>query len=135
MNWVEFQKEIRDLSKKIDYSPDVVVGIVRGGIVPARILSSLHKVNNMYCLTVKKIGLDRKVTSLINEDIKNKRVLLVEDMLETGRSLVAAKQYLENEGSTVKTCCLYITAKSEIEPDFYLRKVSEVVEFPWEYES
>ncbi|MBI2029108.1 phosphoribosyltransferase domain-containing protein [Candidatus Gottesmanbacteria bacterium] len=135
MNWVGFQKEIIDLSKKIDYSPDILVGIVRGGIVPARILSSLLKVGDMYCLTVKKIGNNRRITSIINEDINNKKVLLVEDILETGRSLITAKQYLENEGAIVKTACLYITNKSEIKPDYYLRKINEVVKFPWEYES
>lgn len=40
MNWDEFDKEIRELGRTIDWKPDVVIGIARGGLVPARLLSS-----------------------------------------------------------------------------------------------
>ncbi len=132
MNWKEFDKEIRTLSGRIDYTPDIIVGIVRGGLVPARLLSSELKVKNMYALTVKKVGEERKVTSGILENINGKKVLLVEDMLETGRSLIVAKEYLEKKGAEVKTACLYTMPKSEIRPDFSLKEITEVVPFPWE---
>ena len=71
------------------------------------------------------------VTEIL-EDLKGKTILLVEDMLETGRSLVVAKNYLEEKGATVKTVCLYTLPISEITPDYFLREVDAVIEFPWE---
>lgn len=132
MNWDEFRDAVKELAGKIDYSPDVIVGIVRGGMVPARLLSSGLGVKDMYALTVKKAGGERKVMSDILEEISGKKILLVEDMLETGKSLIAAKEYLEKKGAEVKTACLYTMPISEIRPDFSLREVTEVVPFPWE---
>ncbi|CAN5147406.1 hypothetical protein BH11PAT1_BH11PAT1_5630 [soil metagenome] len=40
MTWDEFDKKITILSEKIDYTPDIIVGIVRGGLIPARLLST-----------------------------------------------------------------------------------------------
>jgi hypoxanthine phosphoribosyltransferase len=132
MDWDTFAKEIKDLSAKVDYHPDIIVGITRGGIMPARLLSTYLKVMDMYCLTVRKIGKERRVVTEILDDLVNKNVLLVEDMLETGKSLIAAKQYLESKGARVKTACLYVMPISEIVPDFSLRQVEKVEKFFWE---
>ena len=132
MTWEEFREKIQSLAAQIDYSPDIIVGIVRGGIIPARLLATELKVKNMYCLTVKKIGEERKVMSEIVENISGKKILLVEDMLETGKSLEIAKKYLEDKGAQVKTACLYTMPQSEMKPDYVLKEVNEVQKFPWE---
>ena len=132
MRWDELRGEVKELAGKIDYIPDIIVGIVRGGLVPARLLSSELRVKDMYALTVKRVGEERNVTSDILEDISGKKVLLVEDMLETGKSLIVAKEYLEKKGAEVKTACLYTMPMSEIKPDFSLKEITEVVPFPWE---
>jgi len=132
MTWQELQKELKLLQNKINYSPDIIVGIVRGGIVPARILSSYLNVKNMFCLNVKKIGNQREVSTAINENISGKNILLVEDMLETGKSLIVAKKYLEQKGATVKTVCLYTMQISKIMPDYFIKEVANAIKFPWE---
>lgn len=132
MTWIVFKKEILSLSKKINFKPDILIGIVRGGLVPTRLLSTILKVKNVYCLTVNKIGEKRKVQTEINGNLKNKKILLIEDMLETGKSLIEAKKYLELKGANIKTACLYITPQSEIKPDFYLKTVNKLIKFPWE---
>lgn len=132
MNWEILEKEVRDLAQKIEYTPDCVIGIVRGGLVPARLLSSYLGVKEMYCLTVKKTEEGRKITTEITGDLNGKNVLLVEDMLETGKSLLVAKEYLEAKGAEVKTTCLYTMSISEVVPDYSLRQVEEVAKFPWE---
>src|SRR3989344_199099 len=132
MNWEELRAQVEILASKIDYTPDIIIGIVRGGLIPARLLSSELKVKDMYALTVKKVGQEREVTIEILEDLSDKKILLVEDMLETGRSLVVAKEYLEKRGANVKTACLYTMPVSELKPDFSLKDVVEVMPFPWE---
>lgn len=132
MDWEELRTEIRELAQKVTEKPDIIVGIVRGGLIPARLLSTELQVKEMYGITVKKVGDTRKVTSDILEDISGKRVLLVEDMLETARSLIVAKQYLESKGALVEAACLYTMPISELKPNYSLKEVTEVIPFPWE---
>lgn len=86
----------------------------------------------MFCLSVEKTEGERKVVTNILEDLTGKTILLVEDMLESGRSLMVAQKYLESKGATVKTACLYTMPISEVKPDFSLKEVEAVVRFPWE---
>ena len=97
MTWEEFQTDINNLAVKIEDAPDIIIGVVRGGLIPARLLSSRLKVKDMYSLTIKKLGNERKVTNDILEDLTGKQILLIEDMLETGKSLIIAKQFLEKK--------------------------------------
>jgi len=132
MDWIKFENEVRKLSSKIDFKPDIIVGIARGGLIPSRLLSSLLKIKDVYCVTVKKNGSRRIVVTEIKENFKNKKILLVEDVLETGKSLIAAKNYLESRGAVVKTCCLYFMPYTEIKPDYYLEVITKLVKFPWD---
>lgn len=133
MTWQQFEEELHTLSQKIKTSPpDIIIGIIRGGVIPARLLATYLEIKHMYCLTVEKQENERKVTTDITTDLKDKRILLVEDMLETGKSLIAAKEYLESKGAFVQTACLYIMPISKIEPNYYLRTIENVETFPWE---
>ncbi len=132
MDWQKVITEIDTLSSKINFTPDIIVGIVKGGIIPARLLAQKLQVKNMYCLTVKKENDQRKITTEICEDLNHQKILLVEDILETGKSLIIAKEYLQNKGATIKTACLYSLPISEIKPDFYLKTISKIITLPWE---
>jgi hypoxanthine phosphoribosyltransferase len=134
MDWKKFDKEIHAVGEKIaqsGWSPDAVVGIVRGGVVPAMVLANFENVRKFYVIKVSHVGEERRVKTF-EPDVYEKKVLLVEDMLETGKSLQAAKEFLEEKGADVRTAALYAMKGSVIKPDFYLREVSEVIEFPWE---
>jgi uncharacterized protein len=132
MDWATFETEIKDLATKIDYQPNVIIGISRGGIIPARLLSRDLNVKEMYCIGVSKADGERRIVTDLLNDLVDRNILLVEDMLETGRSLVVAKQYLESKGAEVKTACLYTMPISEINPDFYIRQIQKVERFPWD---
>lgn len=132
MNWQTVEKEIDKLSKIVRTHPDIIIGIARGGLVPARLIASKLSVKEMYCLTVKKDGTERKVANNILVDLQDKKVLLMEDVLESGRSLLAAKEYLEKLGALVETIAIYTTPETEIEPDYFIKQLQKVPSFPWE---
>ena len=46
MDWQNLELEIKNLSKKVDYQPDIIVGITRGGLIPSRLLSTSLGVKN-----------------------------------------------------------------------------------------
>ena len=134
MNWWIFDQEIKDLSNKINYKPDVIVGIARGGIVPAVAISNYLNVQEMLVFKVLRMGKERKIFGQATTDLKGKQVLIVDDMLETGRGCLAIKKYLESKGAIVKIACLYIMPETRVQitPNFFLKEVNQVMEFPWE---
>ena len=132
VNWNEFDKEVRILASKIDFHPDFVVGIARGGVIPAAIIARVLQVKDMYVLKIRKEVEERRVMAETVPSPDGAKILLVEDMLETGESLIAGKKYLESKGAEVKTACLYTMPQTHIVPDYSLHEVSEVQKFPWE---
>ncbi len=135
MDHETFEKEICLLSRKIKkfgYKPDMIIGILRGGAIPARYLSKALDVKKMSAIEVIKDGEGRRVVAAPTYDLEGLKILLVEDMLESGKSLDVGEKYLESKGAIVKTACFYIMPQSEIEPDLYLEEIEDVVDFPWE---
>lgn len=135
MNWPNLIEEVKKLGEKIKYQPDIVVGVARGGVVPATFLANQLNVQNMFVLKVERKGKKRKIAAEVLTDLTNKKILLVEDMLETGNGMLTAKKYFERKGAIVKTACLYIMPKTKIRPDYFLKVINNVEEFPWEQKS
>ena len=131
MDWETFDDETRRLAKMIPFKPDIIVGIARGGVIPAALIAKILDVKDMFLLTMQRDGAERKITSSVLMDVSGKDLLLVEDMIETGRALIAGKKFLEERGATVRTTCLYTMPTSEMKPDYFLAEVQEVAQFPW----
>ncbi len=132
MNWQAAEEEIRKLSKLISNQPRILVGISRGGLVPVRLLSNFLAVPTIYCLTVDKKESNRTVRTKINTNLAGQRVLLVEDVLETGRSLLAAAEYLNTLDAKVETAAIYKAKNSEVKPDYYIAAIDKIPYFPWD---
>jgi len=135
MDYETFVDEICRLGRKIkesDYEPDMIIGILRGGAVPARYLSTALGVEDMSMIEVVKDGEGRRVVAAPTYNIEGLEILLVEDMLESGKSLDVGKKYLVSNGAIVKTASLYTMPVSEIEPDYSLKEIESVMTFPWE---
>ena len=131
MTWDEFDSEMRKLANTINYRPDIVVGIARGGVIPAALLAKYLGVKDMFVLKLERDTPGRKISALAMKPVEHRKILLVEDMIETGRSLMVGKKFLEERGAEVKTACLYTMPISEMTPDYFLREIAEVALFPW----
>lgn len=133
MNWQEVDDTIKQLASKITHKPDIIVGVIRGGLIPARLLAKYLSVKDMYALSVKKQGNRRLVTIEIKESLSGKHVLIVEDVLESGVSMVTALNYLKTLGAKVETASLYFQPQTKIVPNYYISELYEVPTFPWEW--
>ena len=134
----DFEQKIQQLYTEITkegYKPDVIVGIARGGTIPATRLSYMFGVKE-YGITITKNNDNKDIRELqtkILDDLEGKNVLLIEDVLETGDSLRVGKEYLELiKKANVKTAAFYTTSKTTKNPDFYLGEIEEVPAWWWE---
>ena len=132
MDWQEFTDDVAQLAHLIDFVPDIIIGITRGGVVPARVLATYLQVDEMHCLWVQRKGKERKIASTLVADLVGKKVLIVDDMMETSGVMTTARKHVESRGAVVRTACLYTMPHSLQPPDYSLRVVPEVQQFPWE---
>jgi len=125
--------------KESGFHPDLIVGVSRGGWVPGRVLSDL--LANAHTANVKiefytGIGKTSKrpvVTQPISEEISNKRILVVDDVADTGESLLVALEHVRGCGAReIRTVTVYHKPHSKFKPDFFAQTTSQWIVFPWE---
>lgn len=127
------------LSVSIDYTPQVLVGALRGGYIVARILSDLLDIEEVAAIGVRfykgvgERGEKPVITYPVVHDVRDKDVLVVDDVADTGRTLETAVADLRLRGArSVKTAVLFLKPKSIVIPDFYVEIAESWVVFPWE---
>jgi uncharacterized protein len=120
---------IKDKSIQIE----ALCAIARGGIVPARILSNYLQVKRIYTIGLEYKNSQRhELLYYSYPEIKENTILLIEDFLETGRSLQKGKQDLQKQGKLVFTACLAYSHHTEIIPDFSFGVFEHLPRLPWD---
>ncbi len=122
-----------------NYLPDMVIGISRGGIIPARILADLLETSEFatiqieFYVDINQTKAEPTLKQPFTTNVAGKKVLLVDDIADSGESLKLAKTHLQQQGaSEVKTATLYQKPQSITTPDFYEKQTTNWVVFPWD---
>ncbi|MDP2278208.1 MAG: phosphoribosyltransferase, partial [Nitrospirota bacterium] len=143
LSWNRVVRDTIKLSKSIidsGFKPDMVVAIGRGGYVPARILCDYLLIRDLTSIKVEHWGSAATETEKavikfrLCTDIKDKSVLLVDDITDTGDTLRVSLKYLKDFGpKTIKTAVLIHKTCSVIVPDYFISKIIKWrwVIFPW----
>jgi uncharacterized protein len=129
-------------AKKIQnqsFRPDVVVGIARGGLISARILTDLLETPELEILQmefytgINQTRLKPTIKQPINHNFAGKKTLIVDDIADSGESLKLAQTHLQELfAKEIKTATLFKKPFSAIIPDFYEKQTSNWVVFPWD---
>jgi uncharacterized protein len=140
--WDEIYEMLLDLAQQIrkdDYKPEIIVGVSRGGWPPARVMSDLLQNPNLANMRVefyKDIGLRNKkprITQPVTMEVVGKRVLVVDDVSDTGHSLEAVANHLRRKPvKELRVCTIYLKPKSVFRPDYFSRSTKKWIIFPWE---
>ena len=143
LSWSTVQRDAKRLSwniKDSGYVPDIIIAIGRGGYVPARILCDYLSMNELTAIKVehwRTAALKREkaiVKFPLNVKIGGKKVLLVDDLTDTGETLRVSVMHLKKFGpKEVRTAVLLHKTCSAMVPDYFVRKVIKWrwVIFPW----
>lgn len=142
ISWEHFYQLTLELVEKVlksGYMPEVIVGVSRGGLVPLRIFSDefeeteIGVIRVAFYEDVKKTGREPRILQDVNVDVSDKRVLVVDDVADTGRSLEIVRRHIEDKGAReVRVATVYYKPWSTFKPDYYVKKTEKWIIFPHE---
>lgn len=142
LTWEGFGDATRELSRTIvadGFAPDVVVAIARGGLLPAGAIAYGLGVKNCGAINVEfytGIGTVLDAPELIPPELDmsyldGKKVLLVDDVADSGRTLALAVKLLVDQGADVRSVVIYTKPTTIVQPDYSFKDTSLWIDFPW----
>lgn len=145
VSWDEIVEWSRGLAKAIKssgYNPDVVIAVARGGYVPARLLCDFLMVENLLSIQSQhwteaaKVAERAVIKFQYSIDLNGTRALLVDDIVDTGESLMLAKEFILRNWrpKELRIAALqWISPIAKIKPDYYFIEVKDWVwfQYPW----
>lgn len=141
-----FGRGIRELAQQIadsDFTPDILLGIARGGLVPAGALAYALDCKNLFTISVEfYTGVDSRLDVpvmlppfLDARDLDAAKVLVVDDVADTGRTLELVHEFCGGHVAQAQTAVLYEKPRSIIKADFVWRRTDRWINFPWSTEA
>ena len=133
ISWPELQRlclRLAALVRESDYHPDIVVAIGRGGFVPARLICDYLDIMALTSIKIEHYlsGSTKQKQAVIryplSVKIENQRVLLVDDVNDSGDTLDVALQHLQNfQPQDVRTAVMHNKLSTHCSVDYSARKI------------
>lgn len=142
LTWEDVEQGCREIAERIrgqGLEGHMLIGLSRGGLVPLRILSDLLGAGDVATMAVRFYrDIDVRdpspeITTPLQRDVKGRGVILVDDISDTGGSLIAAKRHVLDKGAAqVTVATLAMKPHTKLVPDIYFLETPAWVIFPWE---
>jgi uncharacterized protein len=140
LGWSQYGELVTKLSELVaayDERFDLVIGIARGGMPVAMVIADRLgiKVDFLNVKSYTDVGerTKPKILSTITEEIRDKRILVVDDLVDGGDTMESITEYLATQNpSVMKTAVLFTKPWSSFKPDFSLKVVDNWIVFPYE---
>jgi hypothetical protein len=145
MTWAGFGEASRTLARQIadsQFRPDLVLAIARGGLPVAGALAYALSVKNCFAMNVEfYTGVDERVEvpvmlppMLDTVDITGLRVLVADDVADTGRTLELVHQVINRHVAEARCAVLYEKPRSVIRCEYVYKRTDRWINFPWSTE-
>jgi len=146
MSWADLGVGSRELAEQVyrdGYRPDIVLAIARGGLLVAGAVSYALDVKNTFTMNVEfYTGIDERldmpmllppVPDLV--DWHEARVLIADDVADTGATLALVKDFCEGKVSEVRCAVLYEKPRSTVRCEYVWSRTDRWIDFPWSAEA
>lgn len=150
LTWNDFEQLIDHLTPQFEVDFDGMVLITTGGIVPGGVIAEALKLTDLFIASVDFPGLQENLEKeharlrawpqflQFPEDglLVNKRILIVDDVWGSGRTISAVKHRVVAAGAAAYTCVLhynpYRSLFGNVRPDYYAATTDAYIVYPWE---
>ncbi|MEK7613988.1 MAG: phosphoribosyltransferase family protein [Patescibacteria group bacterium] len=142
LSWQEVEELSALLARRVRESgfvPDMLIGIAIGGLVPLTLLARDLGVRNVTTITARSYESQSQkeltITHIPNVDLSNKKILLVDEIADSGKTQKVLSELLVSTYSAgeVKTATFVVnTDHCKMMPDFSVMPTNEWIHFPWE---
>ena len=142
MTWDELGTGSKAIGEHVvadGFRPDFILGISRGGLLVAGALAYVLGVKNTFTMSVEfYTGVDERldmpmilppVPELV--DLEQKRVLIADDVADTGLTLKLVKDFCAGKIGEVRCAVLYEKPRSVVNCEYVWRRTDRWIDFPW----
>jgi hypoxanthine phosphoribosyltransferase len=142
LTWADYGTAVRELAQEVadsGFRPDLILAIARGGLFPAGSLGYALAVKNLYVMNLEFYsGVDERLDVpvmlppyLDKFDLTDARILVVDDVADTGHTLKAVFEFCQEVVAESRTAVLYEKPHSLVKCDFVWKRTSQWINFPW----
>ncbi|GAB3817474.1 phosphoribosyltransferase [Tessaracoccus terricola] len=142
LSWDGFGQACRDLAARVrdsGFEPGVIIAVARGGLLPAGALAYALDVDLVDAINVERYtdpgqpAADPVLLAplLDTESIAGRKLLIVDDVTDSGRTLGLVTKLLRGFGADVRSAVLYSKPNTIFTADFVWRQTRDWVDFPW----
>ena len=140
VSWNQYHSFAQKLAATIlDHSEpiDQIVAISRGGLTLGHLMSDLLRIPiatiTIQSYTDIQSQGELVISQKLHVPIRGKRILLVDDVADTGKTLVRAVKYLKRFGAkNITTVTMFYKPHSVYRPDYFAKQTSSWILFPYE---
>lgn len=133
----EFLKDLKKLTKLIDYDFDAIVAIARGGMTIAHMLGEHFDKREVF--TINSIGYEdtkklEKIKVFNIPDLKNyRKILIVDDIIDSGETIIEVIKNLKEKYPEIdiKVASIFYKKSAKFKPDFFVNLADEWIDFFW----
>jgi len=140
ISWDDYHTTAQKLAATIlDHSEpiDKIVAISRGGLTLGHLLSDFLRtpISTMTIQSYTDIQThgEIRITERLRTRIRGKHILLVDDVSDSGKTLVRATKYLKHlSPEKITSCTMFYKPRSVYRPDYFARQTTKWILFPYE---
>ncbi len=143
LTWTQIEDLAIRLADQLPNTYDVMLVITRGGMVPACIISERLNLRNILVAAVmfyteQERTLEQPIFLQFPGDplLNGKRVLIVDDVWDSGRTIMAVRERVKQSGGYPETAVLHYkprhTAYSDARPDYHVDETDAWIVYPWD---
>ena len=143
LTWTQIEELSLRLADRLTEHYDVLLVITRGGLVPACVVSERLNLRNILVAavmfyTAEEQTLDKPIFLQFPSDplLQGKRVLIVDDVWDSGRTIMAVRERVINGGGTPITAVLHYKPSkskySDARPDVFVDETDAWIVYPWD---
>ena len=145
LTWEAYGVGARKLAQMVvesDFRPDVILSIARGGLFIAGSLGYALSTKNIFVMNVEyytEVDERHEVPIVLPPylelvDLDDARVLIADDVADTGHTLEMVRDFCAAKVGEVRTAVLYEKPRSVVRCDYVWRRTDQWIDFPWSSE-